>query len=220
MYNSSTPFSLDLSTAFKSSDNQKMDTFTNPFQTTNNFDWGFLNLNPSSNSSSISTSASSTSNPFGANNINTSNSNPFNTSNNSSSLFPQQSQNQNEVQWLAQNYKNVAKEYVKKYYQLFVSDPMKLEGFYLPNAMITFNEIECVGFKQLVNFWKKMDWKNFKIEAETIDAQPVGGKKLLVMVTGYLVFDYMKYRFSEFTTLAKHKDGNFYIQNNMFRRYF
>lgn len=129
--------------------------------------------------------------------------------------------NNNDVQWLVQNYKNMAKEFTKHYYHSFANSIDKLESLYMPTAMITFMDHECVGFKALLKILQSLGWKGFKVEVESIDAQPLGGKKLIMMIAGYINYnDFTRQRFTEFISLVKNsKDGRFYIQCQMFRKF-
>lgn len=117
-------------------------------------------------------------------------------------------------------YKEIAKQFCKKYYETYDSDITKLESFYLPVAMFTYLEEEFVGFGNFKKKLQNLSIRSVKHEINTIDAQPINQEKLYIMITGTISVngDFSKTKFSEFICLSKGTtDQNFYINNTMFR---
>jgi hypothetical protein len=118
------------------------------------------------------------------------------------------------------SYKDIAKQFSKKYYENYDSDYYKLEGMYLPTAMFTYLEEEFVGFANFKKKLQQLNIKAFQHSVNTIDVQPINQDKLYIMTTGTMSVngDFSRIKFSEFICLSKGaNDNNFYISNTMFR---
>jgi hypothetical protein len=118
------------------------------------------------------------------------------------------------------NYKDIAKQFSKKYYENYDSDYNKLEAMYLPTAMFTYLEEEFLGFANFKKKLQQLNIKSFQHSLNTIDVQPINQDKLYIMMTGTMSVngDFSRIKFSEFICLSKgSNDNNFYISNTMFR---
>ena len=124
-----------------------------------------------------------------------------------------------------QLYKQIGIEFCKSYYTAYDTNYQSLVYIFKPDSIFTFLEEEIVGFNNLhARVTGHYAVQKFTHDIKTIDSQPLGGKTMLITVTGLLrinddISPNNPYQpFLESFILQKDDTSQtFYVHNNIFR---
>ncbi|KIH89465.1 nuclear transport factor 2 [Sporothrix brasiliensis 5110] len=117
---------------------------------------------------------------------------------------------------MANDFQNVAQQFVAFYYNTFDTDRTQLQSLYRDNSMLTFESSSVLGAAAIVEKLKRV-----KHVTSTLDPQPTVGDGVIVLVTGQLQVDDEErpMNFTQVFHLAK--DGaNYFVYNDVFKLIF
>jgi len=120
---------------------------------------------------------------------------------------------------MAQNFEEVAKQFVQFYYDKFDTDRSQLANLYRPNSMMTFESAPLGGADAIVEKLTTLPFSLIKHKVDTLDAQPSneqGG--VLVLVTGALLVEAEQRPMSYTQVFHLMPDGgSYFIFNDIFK---
>uniref|UniRef100_A0A0D6R9N3 NTF2-related export protein n=1 Tax=Araucaria cunninghamii TaxID=56994 RepID=A0A0D6R9N3_ARACU len=120
-----------------------------------------------------------------------------------------------------QQVEEVAKAFVAHYYYLFDNSRASLVSLYNePNSMLSFEGQKFQGANSIVAKLSSLPFEQCKHNISTIDCQQSGpANGILVFVSGNLQLPGEEHplRFSQMFHLLATPEGNFYVQNDIFR---
>eukprot|EP00486_Rosalina_sp_Unknown_P005912 CAMPEP_0201569990 /NCGR_PEP_ID=MMETSP0190_2-20130828/12017_1 /ASSEMBLY_ACC=CAM_ASM_000263 /TAXON_ID=37353 /ORGANISM="Rosalina sp." /LENGTH=125 /DNA_ID=CAMNT_0047993007 /DNA_START=130 /DNA_END=507 /DNA_ORIENTATION=- len=113
---------------------------------------------------------------------------------------------------------SIGKAFCGHYYSTFDSNRAHLASLFSDKSMMTYEGSQHQGQSSIMEKLTKLNFKQVKHDAKTMDVQPSGAGGLLVIVTGDIFVDGGKngIKYSEVFHLMK--NGNsFFIHNLVFR---
>ncbi|KAH7021016.1 nuclear transport factor 2 domain-containing protein [Microdochium trichocladiopsis] len=119
---------------------------------------------------------------------------------------------------MAQNFEEVAKQFVEYYYNQFDSDRTGLSALYRDGSMLTFESSASFGVATIVEKLVSLPFQKVKHQVSTLDAQPSVSGGVLVLVTGQLLVDEEQRPMNYTQTFQLMPDGgSFYVLNDLFK---
>ncbi|KAK7752202.1 Nuclear transport factor 2 [Diatrype stigma] len=122
---------------------------------------------------------------------------------------------------MAQNFEEVAKQFVEFYYNQFDSDRTNLSALYRDSSMLTFESAAVLGAANIVEKLVNLPFQKVKHQVSTLDAQPGVNGGVLVLVTGQLLVDEEErpMNYSQAFQLCP-EGGSFFVYNDIFKLVF
>ncbi|KAK9446545.1 uncharacterized protein V1518DRAFT_144497 [Limtongia smithiae] len=121
---------------------------------------------------------------------------------------------------MAVNFQALAEEFTKFYYAQFDSDRSQLGNLYREHSMLTFENSQCQGAKNIIEKLTSLPFAKVAHRVSTLDAQPSSPSQgsVIVMVTGELLVDEEQnpQRYSQVFHLMP-ESGSYYVFNDIFR---
>ncbi|KAL5606288.1 hypothetical protein BROUX41_002703 [Berkeleyomyces rouxiae] len=120
---------------------------------------------------------------------------------------------------MAANFEEVAKQFVKYYYDTFAEDRKKLTNLYRENSMLTFESASTLGAVSITEKLSGLPFHKVKHVVSTLDAQPTVQDGVLVMVTGQLLVDEEQrpMNYTQTFQLMKDASGTYFVFNDIFK---
>ncbi|KAK9750012.1 hypothetical protein RND81_02G166300 [Saponaria officinalis] len=118
------------------------------------------------------------------------------------------------------NPEQVSKAFVEHYYTTFDTNRSNLGNLYQENSMLSFEGEPFMGAQNIVGKLTSLPFTQCKHNISTTDCQPSGPPgALLVFVSGMLQLSGEQHslKFSQMFHLMPTPQGNFYVQNDIFR---
>ncbi|GAB0131735.1 hypothetical protein EsDP_00000194 [Epichloe bromicola] len=124
---------------------------------------------------------------------------------------------------MANNFEEVAKQFIEFYYNTFDGDRKALGSLYRENSMLTFESASFLGAANIVEKLAELSFKQLKHQVSTLDAQPSndsGG--IIILVTGQLLVDEEQrpINFSQSFQLIHDAAGQYFVYNDIFKLVF
>ncbi|WZH49086.1 Nuclear transport factor 2 [Fusarium acuminatum] len=125
---------------------------------------------------------------------------------------------------MANNFEDIAKQFVEYYYNTFDTDRSGLAALYRENSMLTFESASTLGVasitEKLTVYLSSLPFAKVKHQVSTLDAQPSnqeGG--VIILITGALLVDEEQrpMNFAQSFQLARDASGNYYVFNDLFK---
>ncbi|OMO76715.1 Nuclear transport factor 2 [Corchorus capsularis] len=114
----------------------------------------------------------------------------------------------------------VGKAFVDHYYHLFDNDRPSLSSLYQPSSMLTFEGQKIQGVDEIAAKLNQLPFDQCRHVISTIDSQPssiTGGIVVFVSGSLQLLGEEHLLRFSQMFHLIPMLQGNFFVQNDIFR---
>ncbi|KAI8721971.1 hypothetical protein NCS52_00339900 [Fusarium sp. LHS14.1] len=123
----------------------------------------------------------------------------------------------------ANNFEDVAKQFIEFYYNTFDADRKALAALYRPESMLTFESASVLGAEPIIEKLSSLPFEKVKHQVSTLDAQPSndnGG--IIILITGALLVDEEQrpMNFSQSFQLARDAGGNYFVYNDIFKLVF
>ncbi|KAH7235882.1 hypothetical protein BKA59DRAFT_485633 [Fusarium tricinctum] len=121
---------------------------------------------------------------------------------------------------MANNFEDIAKQFVEYYYNTFDTDRSGLAALYRENSMLTFESASTLGVASITEKLTSLPFAKVKHQVSTLDAQPSnqeGG--VIILITGALLVDEEQrpMNFAQSFQLARDASGNYYVFNDLFK---
>ncbi|OAQ73752.1 nuclear transport factor 2 [Pochonia chlamydosporia 170] len=122
---------------------------------------------------------------------------------------------------MANNFEDVAKQFIEFYYNTFDSDRKALSSLYRENSMLTFESASSLGANSIVEKLAGLPFQKVKHQVSTLDAQPSndnGG--IIILVTGQLLVDEEQRPMNYTQSFQLSRDatsGQYYVYNDIFK---
>ncbi|KAJ0017863.1 nuclear transport factor 2B-like [Pistacia vera] len=114
----------------------------------------------------------------------------------------------------------LGKSFVDHYYHLFDSDRPSLSSLYQTTSMLTFEGQKIFGVDDISTKLNQLPFDQCRHLISTIDSQPctsTGGIVIFVSGSLQLAGEEHHLRFSQMFHLTPTQEGNFFVQNDIFR---
>ncbi|KAB2082113.1 hypothetical protein ES319_A05G176800v1, partial [Gossypium barbadense] len=113
----------------------------------------------------------------------------------------------------------VGKAFVDHYYHLFDNDRPALSSLYKPSSTLTFEGHKIQGVEDITAKLISLPFDQCQRVISTIDSQPSFSGGIVVFISGSLQLSGEEHhlRFSQMFHLIPMLEGNFYVQNDIFR---
>ncbi|XP_031286722.1 nuclear transport factor 2B-like [Pistacia vera] len=114
----------------------------------------------------------------------------------------------------------LGKSFVDHYHHLFDSDRPSLSSLYQPTSMLTFEGQKIFGVDDISTKLNQLPFDQCRHLINTIDSQPctsTGGIVIFVSGSLQLAGEEHHLRFSQMFHLTPTQEGNFFVQNDIFR---
>ncbi|EEU47298.1 uncharacterized protein NECHADRAFT_67151 [Fusarium vanettenii 77-13-4] len=124
---------------------------------------------------------------------------------------------------MANNFEEVAKQFIEFYYNTFDSDRKALAALYRPESMLTFESASVLGAEPIIEKLTSLPFEKVKHQVNTLDAQPSNGEGgIIILITGALLVDEEQrpMNFSQSFQLARDAGGNYFVYNDIFKLVF
>ncbi|RBR15399.1 uncharacterized protein FIESC28_07334 [Fusarium coffeatum] len=121
---------------------------------------------------------------------------------------------------MAQNFEEVAKQFVEFYYNTFDSDRNGLAALYRPNSMLTFESASVLGAQAITEKLASLPFQKVKHQVTTLDAQPSNDQGgVIILITGALLVDEEQNPMNFSQTFQLHRDdqGQYFVYNDLFK---
>ncbi|KAJ1324917.1 NTF2 domain-containing protein [Microdochium nivale] len=119
---------------------------------------------------------------------------------------------------MAQNFEQVAQQFVEFYYNQFDSNRPQLGALYRESSMLTFESSASMGVASIVEKLVGLPFEKVKHQVTTLDAQPSVGGGVLVLVTGQLLVDEEQRPMNYTQTFQLMPEGgSYYVFNDIFK---
>ncbi|KXJ89727.1 hypothetical protein Micbo1qcDRAFT_165069 [Microdochium bolleyi] len=119
---------------------------------------------------------------------------------------------------MAQNFEEIAKQFVEFYYNQFDSDRNQLSALYRDGSMLTFESSASLGVGAIVEKLVGLPFQKVKHQVSTLDAQPSVSGGVLVLVTGQLLVDEEQRPMNYTQTFQLMPEGgSYYVLNDLFK---
>ncbi|TWU75957.1 Nuclear transport factor 2 [Metarhizium rileyi] len=122
---------------------------------------------------------------------------------------------------MANNYEEIAKQFIEFYYNTFDSDRKSLASLYRDNSMLTFESASSLGANNIVEKLAGLPFQKVKHQVSTLDAQPSnsdGG--IIILVTGQLLVDEEQRPMNYTQSFQLSRDGasgQYFVYNDIFK---
>ncbi|KHO01693.1 Nuclear transport factor 2 [Metarhizium album ARSEF 1941] len=121
---------------------------------------------------------------------------------------------------MANNYEDIAKQFIEIYYNTFDSERKNLATLYRDNSMLTFESASSLGANSIVEKLASLHFQKVKHQVSTLDAQPSnsdGG--IIILVTGQLLVDEEQrpMNYTQAFQLSRDAAGQYYVYNDIFK---
>ncbi|OMO60437.1 Nuclear transport factor 2 [Corchorus capsularis] len=117
----------------------------------------------------------------------------------------------------------VGKAFAKQFYTLLHEDPTQAFKFYKESSFLSRPDPDGVmnsvtGVKEINELILSLDFKSYRADIISVDAQLSFAKGVIVIVTGYLIGDQdnVRRKFTQSFFLAP-QEGGYYVLNDVFR---
>ncbi|KAH7271204.1 Nuclear transport factor 2 [Fusarium solani] len=124
---------------------------------------------------------------------------------------------------MANNFEDVAKQFIEFYYNTFDSDRKSLAALYRPESMLTFESASVLGAESIIEKLSSLPFEKVKHQVSTLDAQPSNGEGgIIILITGALLVDEEQrpMNFSQSFQLARDAQGQYFVFNDIFKLVF
>ncbi|KAJ4005232.1 Nuclear transport factor 2 [Fusarium irregulare] len=121
---------------------------------------------------------------------------------------------------MAQNFEEVAKQFVEFYYNTFDSDRNGLAALYRPSSMLTFESASVLGAQAITEKLASLPFQKVKHQVTTLDAQPSNDQGgVIILITGALLVDEEQNPMNFSQTFQLHRDdqGQYFVYNDLFK---
>ncbi|KFY39800.1 hypothetical protein V494_03837 [Pseudogymnoascus sp. VKM F-4513 (FW-928)] len=120
------------------------------------------------------------------------------------------------------DFEAVAKQFTEYYYNQFDTDRSQLAPLYRDNSMLTFESAAVAGAGPIVEKLTSLPFAKVKHQVSTLDAQPVEGGGIIILVTGALLVDEEQrpMNYSQCFQLLPNGQGSYFIFNDIFKLVF
>ncbi|KAJ4703187.1 Nuclear transport factor 2 [Melia azedarach] len=115
---------------------------------------------------------------------------------------------------------SVGKSFVNYYYHLFDNDRASLSSLYQPTSMLTFEGQKIIGVDNISAKLNQLPFDQCRHMISTVDSQTcstTGGIVIFVSGSLQLAGEEHHLRFSQMFHLIPQPQGNFFLQNDIFR---
>ncbi|KJZ73201.1 Nuclear transport factor 2 [Hirsutella minnesotensis 3608] len=121
---------------------------------------------------------------------------------------------------MANNFEDVAKQFIEFYYNTFDADRKNLASLYREHSMLTFESASVLGATAIVEKLASLPFQKVKHQVATLDAQPSndsGG--ICILVTGQLLVDEEQrpMNYTQAFQLARDASGQYFVFNDIFK---
>jgi len=121
---------------------------------------------------------------------------------------------------MANNFEDVAKQFIEFYYNQFDTDRKALQSLYREQSMLTFESASVLGAASIVEKLTTLPFEKVKHQVSTLDAQPTmvdGG--IVILVTGQLLVDEEQrpMNYAQTFQLARDPSGQYFVFNDIFK---
>ena len=121
---------------------------------------------------------------------------------------------------MANNFEDVAKQFVEFYYNTFDTDRKGLAALYREQSMLTFESASVLSATAIVEKLSSLPFEKVKHQVATLDAQPTmvdGG--IIILVTGQLLVDEEErpMNYTQTFQLARDPNGQYFVFNDLFK---
>ncbi len=116
-------------------------------------------------------------------------------------------------------YQELGEEFCKHYYSLYDNNTRGLYDIFTDKPCITFADEKFGSINDLLNRFQNNRIWGFTHHEIKGNSQPIGNDGLLININGIVSInnEFFKYKFNETLTLCRGDNGNFYINNLVFR---
>ncbi|KAL5352623.1 Nuclear transport factor 2 [Pseudogymnoascus australis] len=120
------------------------------------------------------------------------------------------------------DFAGIAKQFTDFYYNQFDADRSQLAPLYRDNSMLTFESAAVAGAGPIVEKLSSLPFAKVKHQVSTLDAQPVEGGGIIILVTGALLVDEEQrpMNYSQCFQLLPDGAGSYFIFNDIFKLVF
>ncbi|KAM0439951.1 hypothetical protein ACHAPT_001051 [Fusarium lateritium] len=122
---------------------------------------------------------------------------------------------------MAENYEDVAKQFIEFYYNTFDADRKTLGALYRPQSMLTFESASVLGVDSIVEKLSSLPFEKVKHQVSTLDAQPANNEGgIIILITGALLVDEEQrpMNFTQSFQLARDAaSGQYFVYNDIFK---
>ncbi|KFZ20464.1 hypothetical protein V501_00104 [Pseudogymnoascus sp. VKM F-4519 (FW-2642)] len=131
------------------------------------------------------------------------------------------------------DFAGIAKQFTEFYYNQFDTDRSQLAPLYRDNSMLTFESAAVAGAGPIVEKLTSLPFAKVKHQVSTLDAQPVEGGGIIILVTGALLVSYPASKragnvdeeqrpmnYSQCFQLLPDGAGSYFIFNDIFKLVF
>jgi hypothetical protein len=124
---------------------------------------------------------------------------------------------------MANNFEDVAKQFIEFYYNTFDTDRKGLVSLYREQSMLTFESASVLGAQNIAEKLTTLPFEKVKHQVSTLDAQPTiteGG--IFILVTGQLLVDEEQrpMNYTQAFQLARDSSGQYFVFNDVFKLIF
>jgi hypothetical protein len=121
---------------------------------------------------------------------------------------------------MANNFEEVAKQFIEFYYNTFDTDRKGLAALYREQSMLTFESHSSLGSAAITEKLTALPFEKVKHQVGTLDAQPTmveGG--IIILVTGQLLVDdeQRPMNYTQSFQLARDPSGQYFVFNDLFK---
>ena len=117
------------------------------------------------------------------------------------------------------NYKKITEEFCKTYYTKYDNNFSELCGMYKPESLFTYLDEEITGFQQFLTRLNQYNIHKFKHHKIHVNAQPIGQRSVMLVVTGTISVNDSIYvqKFTETLFLQRDDNNKFFIYHSIFK---
>ncbi|KAK1725250.1 uncharacterized protein BDZ83DRAFT_308443 [Colletotrichum acutatum] len=116
---------------------------------------------------------------------------------------------------MANNFEEIAKQFIEFYYNQFDSDRKGLASLYREQSMLTFESASSLGVNSIVEKLTSLPFEKVKHQVTTLDSQPTTDGGIIILVTGQLLRP-MNYT-QAFQLLRDPASGSYFVFNDIFK---
>ncbi|CAM1502045.1 Fc.00g040290.m01.CDS01 [Cosmosporella sp. VM-42] len=121
---------------------------------------------------------------------------------------------------MANNFEDIAKQFIEFYYNQFDTDRKSLTSLYREQSMLTFESASVLGATAITEKLTSLPFEKVKHQVSTLDAQPTmvdGG--IVILVTGQLLVDEEQrpMNYTQAFQLARDPNGQYFVFNDLFK---
>ncbi|CCF47766.1 nuclear transport factor 2 [Colletotrichum higginsianum] len=120
---------------------------------------------------------------------------------------------------MADNFEEIAKQFIEFYYNQFDSDRKGLSSLYREQSMLTFESASSLGVNSIVEKLSSLPFQKVKHQVTTLDAQPTLEGGIIILVTGQLLVDEEQrpMNYTQAFQLLRDPSGNYFVFNDIFK---